>query len=93
MYPLDTAQAVPSHQSHPMSPPYVDEDPNQEMTDLGMEIAEDEKRDLATDEYESEALSSEDPEEALDDIDYPEGNNETVEPELSAMHEDFPHTK
>lgn len=73
-----------------MSPPYVDEDPNAEMVEKGLRVAENERRDLMTEEYEDEAVRSEDSEEALDDIEYPEGGAHDEAPEISAMKEIYP---
>ncbi|MEP2775133.1 MAG: hypothetical protein ABJQ93_04245 [Luteolibacter sp.] len=68
-----------------MAPPYVDDDPTMELTEKGLRIAENEKRDAVTDAYESEALTGSDTEETLDDISYPRGAEQPSEPELSAM--------
>ena len=45
------------------------------MTDKGRQIAENEKRDSVIEEYEKQALESENTEERLDDISYPEGGD------------------
>ncbi|MFT4176136.1 MAG: hypothetical protein QM627_05720 [Luteolibacter sp.] len=70
-----------------MAPPYVDEDPNLAQVQRGLEAAESERRDAVTDDYEASARLSDDPEEALDDIDY-ERDEASGAPELSAIHED-----
>lgn len=91
MYPLDPVQ--PSNReenSSPMAPPYVDENPNVELVEKGMRIAENEKRDAVTDTYEEQALESEETTAALDDIAYPEGSADTVAPEISAIHRSNP---
>ena len=85
MMPLDPVQPANTTNSKPMAPPYVDDDPNQEMVEKGLRIAENEKRDAVTDSYEKEALSSDDSQESLDDIAYPGTSDNTGSPELSAM--------
>ena len=87
MMPLDPIQPASSVTRKPMAPPYVDEDPNMEMVENGLEVAEDEKRDAVTDLYEDAALASDETEAALDDIDYPEGGAKSTSPELSAIRE------
>lgn len=71
-----------------MAPPYVDEDPNEEMVEQGLEIAENETRDAVLSDYEADALQSEDPSEALDDIDYESSEGAAISPEVAAMHEE-----
>jgi len=74
-----------------MAPPYVDENPNLEMTELGLRIAENEKRDAVRDGYEEDALSSDETEESLDDISYPDGDGSDIASEISATKENpFP---
>lgn len=68
-----------------MAPPYVDENPYLEMTEKGLRIAENEKRDAVTDAYETDALLADDTEESLDDISYPTGESTNQAPEISAM--------
>lgn len=88
--PLDPAQPASSVQKNPMAPPYVDENPNMEMVERGLEIAENEKRDAVIATYEKDALSSDDSEAALDDIDYPVGGGDSTDPEISAIREGKP---
>ncbi len=71
-----------------MAPPYVDEDPDIEMVEKGLHVAENEKRDAVTDAYEDAALSSDDPQTSLDDINYPKSDGASGNPELSAIKED-----
>lgn len=72
-----------------MAPPYADDDLDVELTRKGLGVAENEKRDSVTDEYERQALESGDTEEALDDISYPEGESASSgDPEISAIKED-----
>ncbi len=70
MMPPESAQPSSSKKHHPMAPPYVDDDSDRALVEMGLRIAENEKRDAVTDLYERAALSSENPQEALDDIDY-----------------------
>ncbi len=86
--PLDPVEPATSDNANPMAPPYVDEDPNRAMVEKGMRVAENEKRDAVVDSYESAAAQSDEPEEALDDIEYPKGADEGSDPELSAIRED-----
>lgn len=72
-----------------MQSPFLEEDPNTEMTRRGLRVAENEKRDSVTAEYERRALESGETEEILDDIAYPEGDDaEGGDPELSAIKND-----
>lgn len=71
-----------------MAPPYIDEDPNEEMVEQGLEVAEDEMRDAVVSAYEASALLSDDVSEALDDIDYESDEGAAISPEVTAMHED-----
>lgn len=69
-----------------MAPPYVDEDPDMEMVEQGLETAENETRDAVADAYEASARLSDEPQESLDDIDFTEGEEASTTPELAAMH-------
>lgn len=89
MTPLDPVTFVPPTRRSATAPPYIDEDPNIAMVERGLEAAENETRDAVADLYESSALRSEDPAEALDDIDFGESAEDQVSPELAAMHEDW----
>ena len=73
-----------------MAPPYVDEDPYLDSVRQGLKVAEDEKRDAVTDEYEEQARASANEEESLDDISYPKGNASGSSPELDAIHKTKP---
>jgi hypothetical protein len=70
-----------------MAPPYVDEDPELAMLQEGLDAAENEIRDAVADAYEAGARRSDDPQEALNDIDYTEAEEPSVTPELAALHE------
>lgn len=72
-----------------MAPPYVDEDPEIAMLQEGLDAAENEIRDAVADAYEAQARLSDEPAEALDDIDYTEAEDASTTPELAAMHEEF----
>lgn len=56
--------------------------------DLGLGIADNELREAAIEAQEREALESDDPQAALDDIEYPTGseNDPDIAPEIGAMH-------
>ena len=71
-----------------MAPPYVDEDVNVALVKQGMDVADSEMRDTVADAYEATARLSDDPEEALNDIDYSR-DEDSSSPELSAMHENI----
>lgn len=71
-----------------MAPPYVDEDPELAMLQEGLDTAENEIRDAVADAYEARARLSDDPQAALDDIDYTEAEEPSVTPELAALHEE-----
>lgn len=88
MCPIDPVKPVSSHDISPMAPPYVDEDPNIASVEEGLEVAEDERRDAVADAYEASARLSDDPTEALDDIDYEKEDGTFVAPELAAMEKD-----
>ena len=68
-----------------MAPPYVDESPELAAIEQGLEEAENERREAVADAYEATARLSDDPDEALDDVDYTLTESEDVAPELSAM--------
>lgn len=85
MYPLDPVEPAAVQSESPMAPPYVDENPNVDLVEQGMRVAENEKRDAVTGAYENEAAASDEPEEALDAIMYPEGSAKAGDPELSAV--------
>jgi hypothetical protein len=89
MTPLDPVTLAPATRRTATAPPYIDEDPNLAMVERGLEAAENETRDAVADLYESSALRSEEPGEALDDIDFGEAGEEQKATELAAMHEDW----
>ena len=86
MTPTDPVNLASEDPRPPMAPPYVDENPSLDSVKEGMDLAEDEKRELVADEYESLAREGEDVAETLDDIDrtLEDGNDEA--PEVDAMH-------
>jgi hypothetical protein len=84
--PVSPASADPRS---PMAPPYVDEDPELAMLQEGLDTAENEIRDAVAEAYEARARLSDDPQAALDDIDYTEAEEPSVTPELAALHEEF----
>ena len=70
-----------------MAPPYTDENIEIDEVAIGMEAAENDTRDAITDAYENSAQESDDPEEALDDIDYTLSDGTLGPPEQNAIHE------
>ncbi len=89
MTPIDPATSATANPHSTFAPPYVDEDPNAELVQLGLDEAEDETRDAVADAYEASALLSDEPEESLDDIDFTEGEQPTGFPEIAAIHEEW----
>jgi hypothetical protein len=94
MSPIDPVTPVTHAKASPLppaAPPYVNEEPNLVMVRQGLDEAEDETREAVAGLYEEKARRSDDPEEALDDIDFSEGEGESdpLPPELAAMHEEF----
>ncbi len=87
MTPLDPVTSVSPTRRSATAPPYIDEDPNRAMVERGLEAAENETRDAVAELYESSALRSEDPAEALNDIDFEESAEDQEPTELAAMHE------
>jgi hypothetical protein len=81
MNPIDPKQTVPKNHESPMAPPYVDEDPQMESVQRGLDVAENEIRSVMADVYEAEAKRSDDVDEALDDIDYEQGQPERKGPD------------
>ena len=88
MTPLDPAKPVSPDPRSPMAPPYVDEDVNETMVEQGLEVAEDELRDVVADSYEEGAREAGDPQQMMDDIDYSEAEADEGVPETDAMHGD-----
>ena len=88
MTPIDPAEGIPPTRKSATAPPYVDEEPNISLVEQGLEVAEDEIRNAVADAYEEGALQSAEAGESLDDIDYMETEDESVAPELAAMHEE-----
>jgi hypothetical protein len=88
MTPIDPAQSVPATRKASTAPPYVDEEPNISLVEQGLEVAEDEIRSAVADAYEEGARQSTVAADSLDDIDYTEAEDESVAPELAAMHEE-----
>ena len=86
MTPIDPAEYASQDPRPPMAPPYVDENPNLASVRQGMDVAEDERREMVADDYELAARGDDDAEDELDDIDrtLEEGTDEA--PELQAIH-------
>lgn len=89
MTPIDPVTPAFASPMPSSAPPYVNEEPNLEMVQKGLDLAEDEVREAVTDAYEQGALLSEDPQESLDDIDYEEGGEQSGPAELTAIHEAY----
>ncbi len=87
MCPIDPVEPAEASPKPPMAPPYVDDNLGLEVTEDGLRAAEDDRRDAVTGAYENEAMNSDDPEEALDDISYPADEDVEQSPEVRAMHE------
>lgn len=89
MPPIDPVTPATADPRSSFAPPYSDEDPGNELVQIGLDEAEDETRDAVADAYEASALLSDDPEESLDDIDFAESEEVSGSPEVAAMHEDW----
>jgi hypothetical protein len=72
-----------------MAPPYVDEDADAALVEIGLNEAENEAREAVADDYEASALLSDEQSEELDDIDYESTDDAAASPEIAAMHEEF----
>ena len=68
MNPIDPKQTIRPQDKDPMAPPFVDENPERDATERGMDVAENEIREAVDDVYEDFARRGEDLEESLDDI-------------------------
>jgi hypothetical protein len=75
--PKDPAQASAADPRSPFAPPFVDEDAENEMVQLGLDEAEDETREAVADAYQASALESAEPEESLNDIDFTESEDDS----------------
>jgi hypothetical protein len=89
MTPIDPVTPTTADPRSSFAPPYVDDDPNSELVQLGLDEAEDETREAVADAYEASALLSDEPEESLDDIDFTESEQVTGLPEIAAIHEEW----
>lgn len=89
MTPMRPVIPVTSDPQSPFAPPFIDEDPDNELVHQGLDEAEDEKREAVADAYEIAAIESDDPDEALDDIDYTEAEDDPKPAELDAIHEEW----
>lgn len=72
-----------------MAPFFTDDSLDMGEVEAGMEAAENDTRDALTDEYETRARMSDDPEEELDDIDYTLSDGGGTAPELDAIHDEL----
>lgn len=70
-----------------MQSPFLEENHAIREVEIGLRTAEDEKRDAMVEEYEQEALASDDPEEELGEIDYTTSRARDGAPEVQAIHE------
>ncbi|NQX02843.1 hypothetical protein HQ447_19460 [bacterium] len=81
--------AVPDARAS-FAPPYLDEDPDIELVQQGLDEAEDEAREAVAEAYQKSALLSDEPNESLDDIDFTEAEDESAAaPEIRAIHEEW----
>ncbi len=71
------------------APPFLDEDPDIELVQQGLDEAEDEAREAVAEAYQTSALLGDEPEESLDDIDFTEAEGESGAPEVNAIHEEW----
>lgn len=85
MTPIDPARPAEPSPRSPAAPEYVNEDPNIESVEQGLEAAENELRDEVADEYEDAAAKSSDEDAALDDIDHSEAEKAETPAELKAV--------
>lgn len=69
-----------------MASPFLEKNIDVREVQMGLNAAENEKRDAVESAYEKEALASDDPEEALDAIDHDTDPANSRAPELDAMH-------
>jgi hypothetical protein len=69
-----------------MQSPFLEEDVDIREVEMGLRVAEDEKRDAVEQEYEEEALASDDPDEELDEIDHTTSRARDGAPEVQAIH-------
>lgn len=85
---MNSSDPKPVHPSRPpMAPPYVDEDVELTLVEQGLREAEAETRGAVADAYEEAARLSDDPDEALDDIDFSDEEEDLRGPELAAIRE------
>lgn len=89
MTPIDPVSPATADPRSSFAPPYLDEDPDNELVQLGLDEAEDETREAVADAYEASALVSDDSEESLDDIDFTESEDVSGPPEIAAIHEEW----
>ena len=85
MTPIEPSKVSTADPRSPFAPPYVDDDPEKEMVQMGLNEAEDEIRDAVAAKYEASALVSGDPEASLNDIDFTEGEENSEPSEIKAM--------
>lgn len=89
---MSTIHPVPSSAADPrspMAPPYIDENEDIELVQQGLDAAENEMREAVADAYEASARLSDDPGEALNDIDFTEAEDLSTSPELAAIHVEY----
>lgn len=89
MPPINPTTTSTADPRSPMAPPYVDEDDDLTLVQQGLDAAENEKRDAVADAYEASARLSDDPNEALNDIDFTEAEDLSTTPELAAIHVEY----
>ncbi|MFD0893765.1 hypothetical protein KBB96_10105 [Luteolibacter ambystomatis] len=87
MSPIDPAKEVPEKQPTGMAPPYVDEDPNEALVEEGLDVAEDEAREAAADDFEANARLS-DEEDLAGEEDFEDEKPSSLPPEVAALHEE-----
>lgn len=85
---IDPVKRVKPSAPAPMAPMSGEDRLEMSEVEAGMEAAENDTRDVIQDLYEAAALVSDDPDEALDDIDYTLSDGGDITPELSAIHDE-----
>lgn len=73
-----------------MQSPFLEKPIDLLEVEMGLRVAENEKRDEVEQEYEDEALASDDPDEELDEIDHTESRACDGAPEVQAIPETDP---
>lgn len=87
MTPIDPKEPASPDPKSPMAPPYVDENPNLASVEDGLEVAENEAREMVADAYEATAKEEGNEEELLDSQELTDDSPAQGAPETSAIHD------